>query len=158
MDVRKLTATLLLFAACRSTPAPDPAPRPSTTPATTPSSSQPGAATAAAAVRAYLASAQSQDLQAMSVIWGSKDGPARATLPRDELEKRELINIRCLTHDNYDILSEAPSAAGKRVFAVMLRRRDQTRTTNFYAVPGPSGRWYLESFEQEPIREFCVAR
>ena len=156
--MRKLIATLVVLAACRSTP--EPAPRPSAPPATTTptTGSQTGAASAAAAVRAYLASAQSQDLQAMSVIWGTKDGPARATLPRDELEKRELINIRCLLHDNYDILSEAPATAGKRAFAVMLRRRDQTRTTNFYTVVGPSGRWYLESFEQEPIRYFFIGR
>ena len=156
--MRKLIATLVMFAACRANPATTPTPSaPSANPTPT-TGSQTGAASAAAAVRAYLASAQNQDLQAMSVIWGTKDGPARATLPRDELEKRELINIRCLVHDTYDILSEAPSPAGKRAFAVMLRRRDQTRTTNFYAVAGPGGRWYLESFEQEPIREFCTGR
>jgi hypothetical protein len=94
----------------------------------------------------------------MARVWGTKDGSALATLPRDELEKRELINIRCLSHDNYDIISEAPATAGKRAFAVMLRRKDQTRTTNFYAVTGPSGRWYVESFEPEPLKDFCVRR
>jgi hypothetical protein len=117
-----------------------------------------GAATAAAAVRAYLATAQTQDLQAMARVWGTKDGPALSTLSRDEWEKRELINIRCLSHDTYDIISDAPATAGKRAFAVILRRKDQTRTTNFYAVTGPSGRWYVESFDPEPLKDFCARR
>jgi hypothetical protein len=94
----------------------------------------------------------------MAGVWGTKDGPALATLPRDEWEKRELINIRCLTHDTYDIISDAPATGGKRAFAVMLRRRDQARTTNFYAVPGPGGRWYVESFDPEPLQDFCTRR
>jgi hypothetical protein len=150
--VRKLIATLFLLAACQAKPAPVPAP------ATGTAGNMTGAASAATAVRSYLATAQSQDLQAMSGIWGTKEGPARTTLPRDEWEKRELINIRCLMHDTYDILSEAPGTGGKRVFAVMLRRRDQTRTTNIYAVPGPGGRWYVESFDPEPLQDFCTRR
>ena len=157
--MRKLIATpvvaaLVALAACSSAPAPAPAPSPTSTAA----GNQTGAANPAAAVRAYLLSAQTQDLQAMSGIWGSKDGPARATLPQDELEKRELINIRCLLHDTFDILSDAPTTGGKRAFAVMLRRRDLSRTTNFYAVQGPAGRWYMESFDRDPIQDFCTRR
>jgi hypothetical protein len=158
MYVRKLIAMLAVLAACRSNPAPAPAPGGAPSPTPTTAGTGTGATSANAAVRAYLASAQIQDLQAMARVWGSKDGPASATLPREELEKRELINIRCLTHDNYDIISDAPATGGKRAFAVMLRRRDQTRTTNFYAVTGPAGRWYVESFEPEPLQDFCTRR
>jgi len=94
----------------------------------------------------------------MARVWGTKDGSALSTLPREEMEKRELINIRCLNHDTYDIISDAPATAGKRVFAVLLRRKDQTRTTNFYTVTGPSGRWYVESFQPEPLADFCARR
>ena len=94
----------------------------------------------------------------MARVWGTKDGSALSTLPREEMEKRELINIRCLAHDTYDIISDAQATGGKRAFAVLLRRKDQTRTTNFYTVTGPSGRWYVESFEPEPIKDFCAHR
>ena len=117
-----------------------------------------GAADARGAVVAYLAAAKAEDLQAMSVVWGTREGPARSIMERDYLEKAEIINIRCIGHDSYEILSDAPSASGSRAFAVLLKRRDLTRTTNFYAVPGPSGRWYLERFEPEPLKEFCGRR
>jgi hypothetical protein len=45
----------------------------------------------------------------MARVWGTKDGSALSTLPREEMEKRELINIRCLNHDTYDIISDAPA-------------------------------------------------
>src|SRR5262245_38519622 len=134
LDLRKLIATLALVGACSSKPTPAPAPAPASAPAAVVASNETGATSPAAAVRGYLTAAQTQDLQAMARVWGTKDGSALTTLPREELEKRELINIRCLSHDNFDIISDAPATGGKRAFAVMLRRKDQTRTTNFYTV------------------------
>jgi len=150
--VRKLIGTLALLAACSSSP------KPAMTPAAVSGGEQTGARDAGAAVRAYLAAAKTQDLQAMSAVWGTPTGAARETIPRDELDKRELINMRCLAHDSYAIISDAPGTGGRRVFAVALKRRDLTRTTNFYAVPGPSGRWYLESFDPDPIQDLCTRR
>lgn len=148
--MRKLISVLLLLAACRSA---QPAPA-GTRP--TPSGNQTGAATARAAVQSFLASVRAEDLQAMSAVWGTTDGPARDALPRPELEKRELIMMCYFRHDSSRILEEAPGTAGKTVFAVELKRGGLTGSTNFYVVPGPKGRWYVESADLTPLRRFCT--
>jgi len=127
-------------------------------PQTAASSITGGAADPASAVHAFVSAAKAQDLQAMSLVWGTSAGPARASMNRDELEKREIVIVRCITHDSYAIIGDAPGLNGKRVFAVALKRRDLTRTTNFNAVPGPSGRWFVESVDMEPLQEFCNRR
>src|SRR5579883_1210574 len=54
--------------ACRSTP-------------TRPSGDLSGAPSARGAVERFLAAVRAQDLQAMSVVWGTKNGPSRDALP-----------------------------------------------------------------------------
>jgi hypothetical protein len=134
--------------------APRPAPAPTQAGIAAPS----GAPDAPSALRAYLRAANAQDLQAMSLVWGTSTGPARAEMNRDDLEKRELIVVRCLAHQSYDIISDAPGLGGKRVFAVALRRRDLTRTTNFNVVAGPEGRYYVESVDVEALKDYCTRR
>lgn len=149
--MKKVMVALVLVAACHRT---------ITTSAPTPSSSKPGqagAADAPAAVRAFLAAAKSQDLQAMSVVWGTQAGPVRDQLPRDEMEKRELILIKCLQHDSYEIITDSPATTGTRVLSVQLKRRDRTQATNFTVVSGPSNRWYVEKFNLEDMGNFCQA-
>ena len=51
------------------------------------------------AIDRFLASAKSQDYDAMGLIFGTAAGPARATINKDELEKREFIMMRCLRHE-----------------------------------------------------------
>ena len=154
MDVRKLIGAFVLLAACHrgqtsTSPGQMSAPIPGVTS---------GAADPAGALRAYLGAVKAQDLQAMSLIWGTAQGPARASMEREYLEKAELIIVRCLTHDSFDVIGDAPGIAGKRVYAVALKRRDLTRTTNFNVVPGPGGRWYVESVDMEPLQQFCNSR
>lgn len=148
--MRKLIVLLVLLAACHSA---QPAP-----PATSPAApgTQTGAATARAAVLAFLASVHAEDLQAMSAVWGTTNGPARDALPRSELEKRELIMMCYFKHDSARILSEAPGTGGKSVYSVELKRGDLTGSTNFYVVPGPAHRWYVESADLNPLRRFCT--
>jgi hypothetical protein len=114
-----------------------------------------GAPAPRTAVEQFLAAIRAQDLQAMSVVWGSEKGPARDLIARQELEKRELIMQCMLAHDRYRILSEATGAEGKQVFRVELRRGAVTRATNFYSVKGPSDRWYVESADLEPVKDLC---
>jgi hypothetical protein len=152
--VRKLIGALALLAACHHS-------QPSTAPtnsAPVASGSTSGAADPVSAVRTYLAAVKAQDLQAMSLVWGTAQGPARAQMDRDYLEKAELVVVRCLAHDSYDVIGDAPGIAGKRVFAVALKRRDLTKTTNFNVVSGPSRRWYVESVDMEPLQQFCSNR
>jgi hypothetical protein len=114
-----------------------------------------GAPAPRTAVEQFLAAVRAQDLQAMSVVWGSEKGPARDLIERKELEKRELVMQCMLTHDRFRILSEAPGTDGKRVFRVELQRGTLTRSTNFTSVQGPSDRWYVETADLEPVRDLC---
>lgn len=116
-----------------------------------------GAASARAAVLAFLDAGKNQDLQALSAVWGTTDGSVRdtGTIPRDEMEKRELVMLCYLNHDSHQILSEAPSTNNERVLAAELKRGTLTRTANFYAVAGPDSRWYVRGFDMESLTDLC---
>ena len=118
----------------------------------------PGGATAREAVQKFLAAAKAQDLQAMSNVWGTSAGPARTTMEREELEQREIILLCYLKHDSYKLGSESPAANGERVFDVEMTYKDVTRTANFFATPGPAGRWYLRAFDNEKLTDICQRR
>ena len=145
-------APLLVVAACRHTP-------PTTTVSTAPAvaGSTTGAPDARTAVVAFLDAAKNQDLQALAGAWGSTSGSVRTSgeIPRDEMERRELIMLCYLDHDNRQILGEVPSPNNERVLAVQLRKGTLTRTANFYAVATPSGRWYVRQFDMEGLQDFC---
>jgi hypothetical protein len=115
-----------------------------------------GAATPQLAVSKFLASARAQDLQAMSVYWGTEHGPARDVVPRDQLEKRELIMQCYLTHDKFAITGDAPGQHGSRVMQVALTKGELTRQTTFTVVRGPSERWYVSDLELEPLKDLCA--
>ena len=118
----------------------------------------PGGATAREAVQKFLAAAKAQDLQAMSNVWGTSAGPARTTMERQELEQREIILLCYLKHDSYRIVSESPATNGERVFEVETKYRDLTRSAKLFATPGPAGRWYLRTFENEKFTDICQRR
>lgn len=146
-----LVALLAMQAACHSSP-PAAAPRPVAT-----NGALTGAADAAGAVRAFMGAAKQQDLQALGGIWGDANGPARDAISREELEKRELIMLKCLRHDRYDIVGDAPSAGGSRVLAVAVTYKGTSLSTNFTAIRGPANRWYVEKFDLEPLQKICAA-
>lgn len=145
----------LAVAACATSPAraTNPAPQPAVAPA----GNGTGATDARNAVLAFLDAAKSQDLQALSATWGSTAGSVRdvGDIPREEMEKRELVMMCYLTHDAHNIVSDAPAPNNERVVIAQLHRGPLTRTTNFYAVAGPNGRWYVRSFDMEALADFC---
>ena len=148
--MKKVMVALVLVAACHRTitsSAPAPAPD---------SGSQVGAADAPGAVRAFLAAVHGKDLQAMSRVWGTQAGPVRDQIPRDEMEKRELILMKCLEHDSYEIVTNSPATEGTRLLAVQLKRREKTQTTNFTVISGPNHRWFVQKFNLEDMGTFCV--
>jgi hypothetical protein len=159
----KLTAlgfasiTLLAFG-CATSPARTTSTAP--LPAVAPAGGGTGAADARSAVLAFLDAGKNEDLQALSAVWGSSQGSVRdtGTIPRDEMEKRELVMICYLSHDTHQILSDAPSANNERVLATQLRKGPLTRTANFYAVAGPGGRWYVRGFDMEALTDLCKAK
>ena len=150
--MKKLIMAVVLVAACRTSPpvVVSTATRPATGNAT-------GGADAQGAIRAFMAAAKQQDLQALGGVWGNANGPARDAISREELEKRELIMMRCLRHDRYDIAGEAPNPGGSRAMVVNLTYKDLSRSTNFVVVRGPSNRWYVEKFDLDPLQGICLA-
>lgn len=117
---------------------------------------QPGAATPALAVQRFLAAARAQDLQALSLAWGSTRGPARDVVPRDQIERRELIMICYLTHDSYTIRGENAATEGRRAFTVELRRGPVARRTTMTTVKGPANRYYVGDVALEPLSDLCA--
>jgi hypothetical protein len=161
-DRMKLTAltvaSITLVAACATSPSKVTTGAPM--PAVAPAGNTTGAADPRGAVLAFLDAAKNQDLQALSAVWGSAEGSVRdkGNIPRDEMEKRELVMMCYLTHDSHQILSEAPAADSERVIAAQLRRGGLSRTSNFYAVAGPGRRWYVRTFDMESLTDLCRAR
>lgn len=107
------------------------------------------------AVEQFLSAVRAQDIQAMSVVFGTSHGPSRDNMDRDQLDKR-LIILQCyFNHDKFRILGENPGEDGHRVFVVELTRGRLTRTPRFYAVQGPDRRWFIDNMEIAAVREFC---
>ena len=148
---------ILLTAACATSPS-----RTTTAPqpAVAASGSGTGATDARGAVLAFLDAGKNGDLQALSAVWGSNAGSVRdaGTIPRDEMEKRELVMMCYLSHDTHQIVTDAASANDERVLTAALRRGPLTRTANFYAVEGPNGRWYVRAFDMEALTDLCKAK
>ena len=154
--MKKLSIALVLVAACHSGAAkPEPAVRPAGAPF---ASGSGGAPTGRTAIAGFLAAARNEDLQAMAGLWGTAAGPARNTIPREELEKRELIMMCHLRHDRYSLVSDAESTGGQRRIEVELEQGMLIRTAAFMVVPGADKRWYVQSFDMEALRDFCAKR
>ena len=154
--MKKLSIALVLVAACHSGPAKQP---PAIYPAGAPfASGSGGATTARGAIAGFLAAARQEDLQAMASLWGTAAGPAHNTIPRDELEKRELIMMCYLRHDRYSLVSEGGSTGGQRRIEVELERGMLIRRAAFMVVPSSDNRWYVQSFDMEALRDMCAKR
>jgi len=153
-----LATTILATTGCATSPASATSAAPQ--PAVAPTGNNTGASDARGAVLAFLDAGKNGDLQALSAAWGSSSGSVRdaGTIPRDELEKRELVMMCYLSHDSHQILSEAQAPNNERLLSVQLRHGALTRTTNFYAVAGPAGRWYVRTFDMEALTDFCKAK
>jgi hypothetical protein len=129
---------LAAVVACKSTP-------------TRPAGDLAGAATARGAVERFLASVRAQDLQAMGLIWGSKNGPARETIAREELEKREVIMTQCLVHDSASFLDVQSAPDGDQQVRFVLYHGQLSRTTAFTAESGPQARWYVKEINLRDV-------
>lgn len=114
-----------------------------------------GASSPEGAVNAFLAAAKAQDLQAMSVVWGTTDGPVRATMPRDELDKREIIMIRLLCQADGRVVGKSPGPSGHQLVRVELKRATAAVEVNFTTVQGPRSRWYVLDFENSRLQALC---
>ena len=149
--MKKLIGALVLLAACHSSPTPatSPAPRPASAASNTAGTLDPRGA-----VLAFLGAVHEQDLQRISAVWGTKDGSVRdAGMPREELERRELVMLCYLRHDRARIVSDAPAPGDHRAYVVEINRGGLTRSTNFYVVQGPQGHWFVENVDIEQLQD-----
>ncbi len=114
-----------------------------------------GATAPRLAAEQFLTAVKANDLQAMSTVWGTQNGPVRETMERTSMEKREIILVCYLTHDTSRIIGEAAGTQGRRDIRVELKRGNLTRQTTFYTIKGPRDRWYVENVDIAAIRDFC---
>lgn len=151
--MKRTILLLLAIAACRSAPTPEPStgnPSPVAAP-----SNLPGAAGPRQAVERFLGAAKAQDLQEMSIAWGTARGPARDQFERAELEKRLIVMQGCYDTDKHRILDEAPGDNGERVLRVELTKGTVTKTPRFTTVKGPSDRWYVKDADFAAVTTLC---
>lgn len=142
--MKRFFILLMFAAACASPSTPSPG-----------GSQLTGAAAPRLAVEQFLNAIRAQDLQAMSVLFGTSAGPARDQIERGELEKREIIMQCYFNHDKFRILGESPGPGAARTYRVELTRGRNTRQTSATAVRGPGDRWYVESLDIAAVRDFC---
>lgn len=143
--VKKLAiAALLVVAGCRGQAGSGPA-------------SAGGANSPREAIERFLGTAKAQDYEGMGLVFGSAKGPARATIAKAELEKREFIFMRCMRHDRFQIGSETATPIGELVIGTQLWFRDLTASTNFTLVEGPNARWYVKDFKLDDLQPICTS-
>ena len=116
-----------------------------------------GAGSSRAAVESFLVAVKSSDLQAMSGVWGTRKGPARDLMKREELEKRLVVMQCLLMHDKWRFVEDSPrlQTAGHQQWQIELTRKSSVAKTTVNTVPGPGGRWFLEDVDVLPLKDFC---
>lgn len=147
LAMKKLMLAVMLAgtAACASAP-----------PSTSVMDNSPGAKTSVGAVDRFFAAVHAQDLQAMSLVWGTSKGPARDNMPRSELEKREVILQCYFNSDTFRVLGESPTSEIRRMVRVQLQRDGSVRDPIVYTVRGPDNRWYVENLDIAAVKDFCA--
>lgn len=156
---------MALVAACSSnkpTTQPQPKNGPTTGPTVSSNNNPPpadlgmaGAPDARSAARKFLDAGKAQDLQALSAVWGSNEGPLRDKVSHAELEKRELIMMCFLRHEADSIGTPSAAAGSRIVFPVILTQGSTSRATTLTTMLGPSSRWYVEKIDLRPIEALC---
>lgn len=160
--MRKILSTvvLVLAGACssasKSAPPPGSAPG-AANPAPVGSSAAGGAGSARGALEAFLGAVKSQDLQAMSMIWGTENGLARDQMSRDELEKR-LVVMQCnLNHDSWAYATglDGTQRPNEQDLRVELKQKNLKAQTIVTTVRGKGGRWYVKNIDLAKLSGFC---
>jgi len=115
-----------------------------------------GADSSQQAVAQFLAGAKSEDLQAVSAVWGNAEGPVRDRVDRQELERRLLIMTCHLKHDSSSIGVAQRGENGRTIHRVEMTSGDRTVTVPFTLIQNTrSQRWFVEDVDLRPAREFC---
>jgi hypothetical protein len=62
---------------------------------------------------------------------------------------------RCLRHDRYDVIGDAPAVGGGRTFAISMSRPGKSATTNVDVVPAGDHRWYVQKVDLDKLSDYC---
>lgn len=134
--------TLALLAGCRTVPV----------------GNETGATSSAMAVTQFLSAARAGDIQALSAVWGNADGPTRDRVQRQELERRLLIIVCHMKHDESRIGPPAAGEADRVLHIVEMTQGPRTAAVTFTTIKNRrSDRWYVENVDLSPVRAFCHA-
>ena len=117
-----------------------------------------GAAAPRLAAEQFMQAVAAQDLQAMSVVWGTEKGAAREQMDRTELDKRLIIIQGCYAHERFQVVDETPGPNGHRFVKVAVTRGRRTKTPSFEMVKGPSSRWYVLDADFDTMKDMCSSR
>lgn len=118
---------------------------------------QAGAASAEGAVSQMLAAAKKQDLQAVSAVWGNATAPTREMYSREEVEKRVLIMMCHLRHDEFRILTSKAAEGGRMIYDVELKSGTRTALAPFTTVRNAkTGRFFVEDINLQPLAPICA--
>jgi hypothetical protein len=114
-----------------------------------------GAADGPAAVDQFLGAVKRDDVQDMARVFGTAAGPIAARDAADAVQKR-MRALQCyLRHDSARTIGASTGAGAGQVLRVELRQRELVRETRFTTVPGPGGRWFVESFDINALSDLC---
>jgi hypothetical protein len=117
-----------------------------------------GGATSTEAVMMFVDAARRQDLQGMSTVWGNEESLTRDRVSRSELERRLLIIVCHVRHDESRIGAAELGEAGRVLHRVETTRGTRRATIPFTLVKNSrTGRWFVEDIDLRPAREICNA-
>lgn len=117
-----------------------------------------GAASSEQAVVQFLNGAKADDLQAISAVWGNAESPTRERVDRQELERRLLIMVCHLRHEESRVGVAERGELGRTVHRVELVANGRTVVVPFTTIQNTrSGRWFVENVDLAPARELCQA-
>ncbi len=116
-----------------------------------------GASSPKAALEGFFTAVKKQDLQAMSMIWGTEKGLARDQMSRDDLEKRLVIMQCSLNHDSWKYVSglDGTTRVREQDFRVELQQKNLREQLVVTTVQGVSGRWYVMNADITKLTNFC---
>ncbi len=147
---------LVLVSACRTVPGGNPSSAGVASSGT--SSGAAGASSPRGALDLFLSAAKTQDLQALSSVWGDENGAARDRNPRREFEQSQLV-LLCLVHNDQAKVGDLRQAEnGRFVTSVDMVQGKSKATVSYTVAKTPAGRWFVQSVDTKTLQNsgFCT--
>lgn len=105
-------------------------------------------------VERFLQAANSNDIQTMSRLFGTEDGPIIERDPRDQVEQRMFTLASLLRHQDFSIVGEqvVPGRIGSALTIVTrVRQRSREVRVPFTVVRTADGGWLVEQIGVEDL-------